>query len=565
MMKRNRIRIAILLVACIHIAAGTLAQVGHGGNPVMNDTDFDAAQVLYLLPPEDPVKVEGLKSTGPATYKKPLQFATERPVDMSPEVNGQWVSKDDMQIWRVHLVSPGAYSLGLYFSAFELTENASLFVYNPDGTHIKGAYTWQNNKDYGHFTVGHLPGEELVIELQVTGHDRDYGRLRLDRLSHAFLPVFAEMSAKKTSLGSSQDCEIDINCAEGDDWQIMKRSICQISISTPASTLLCSGVLINNTAYDGKPYILTAEHCINSAFYAARSVFYFDYENSECGANDATRNKSISGSSLYSTGDSIDFTLVKMSDRPPRDFQVYYAGWDANDNNHKGSATLHHPNGDAMKISFDFDETESATWVPGDLNDYVVSSNYHIRNWDIGTTEGGSSGAPLFNLKNRVIGTLSGGLAVCGDSIGYDEENDRVIYSQVPNRDDFYSKFYYNWDFIPSWNRQLKGWLDPTGTGQLSIGGLSSLSLPVQDHLAGPGKISAWPNPSDGIFNLLLPEYQGTRPQFEVLNMNGQKVQADFSSTTYPFQVDITGSPPGIYLLRISTGDVHHTGRLVIE
>lgn len=565
MMKYNRIRIFILLAVCLQFTQGTLAQISHGGQPVMNETDFDAARVMYLLPPEDPVKMEGLKSSGPSTYKKPLHFATERPVDMSPDVNGQWISKDDMQIWRVHLVSPGAYSLGLFFSEFELNQNASLFVYDPEGRHIKGAFTRENNKEFGNFTVGHLPGEELVIELQVTGHDRDYGRLRLDRLSHAFLPVFAEKSAKYTGLGDSQDCEIDVNCVEGEDWQIVKRSVCQISVSSPSSTLLCSGVLLNNTAYDGKPYILTAEHCVNSAFYAARSVFYFGFENSDCGLADASKSKSISGSSLYVTGDSLDFSLLKMSDRPPSAFQVYYAGWDANEIDHDGSATLHHPNGDAMKISFDFDATSTAKWVPGDLNDYVVSSNYHITNWNIGTTEGGSSGAPLFSLKNRVVGTLSGGLATCGDSIGYDAENDRVIYSQEPNRDDFYSKFYYNWDFIPSWDRQLKGWLDPLGTGQLTIGGLSPFSLPVEDLLTGQKNISIWPNPSTGSFNFLLPEYQGSPPEVEVLNMNGRQMQTDFSNLTYPFQIDLTGHAPGVYFLRINADGEHYTGKVVIE
>ena len=58
-----------------------------------------------------------------------------------------------------------------------------------------------------------------------------------------------------------------------------------------------------------------------------------------------------------------------------------------------------------------------------DLDDYYYFSFWWIRGWDIGSTEGGSSGAPLFNAGQRVIGLLSGGIARCGDSIGYDAGN----------------------------------------------------------------------------------------------------------------------------------------------
>ncbi len=93
----------------------------------------------------------------------------------------------------------------------------------------------------------------------------------------------------------------------------------------------CTGVLVNNTAYDGTPYVLTAQHCITTDSHANSTVFQFNYESAECFGDDGPLDMSISGSELMSVGDSIDFSLVKLSLVPPASYGVYYAGWDRSD------------------------------------------------------------------------------------------------------------------------------------------------------------------------------------------------------------------------------------------
>ena len=98
---------------------------------------------------------------------KPLLFALERPVNLSPETHGNWSLEGDVRVWRVHILSPGAYSLGLIFNKYAVLSGVKLFVYDPTQQHIKGAFTSGINKRSGILPVGHLPGEELVIEMQV--------------------------------------------------------------------------------------------------------------------------------------------------------------------------------------------------------------------------------------------------------------------------------------------------------------------------------------------------------------------------------------------------------------
>lgn len=524
---------------------------------MMNTTDFDPAKVIYLLEPEDPIAVEAAKSLQYNSIKKVQQYALERTVDLSPEYNGEWVMGEEMRIWRVHIISPQALSIGVLFSDFELNEGVRLFIYDEAGEYIKGAFTSHNNKDFGSLFVSHIPGEQVIIELQVDNDVRDYGSLRIGSVSHAVVPI----KGLKTGLGQSQACEIDVNCSEGDDWQLIKKSLVQIE--TPK--LLCTGTLVNNTSYNGTPYIITAEHCLNEKFYPRNSVFTFRFENSECFGDDASMEKSVSGAELIATGDSIDFTLVQLTKRPPRDYDVFYAGWDRRETNFASSVTLHHPNADAMKISFDFDPMDTPTSVPGDLNDYVVASNFWIKQWDIGTTEGGSSGGPLFNDKKRLIGVLSGGLAACGKAIGYDEELDRTIYSLLDNKNDYYSRLYYSWDYYSEDEKQLKKWLDPGNTGKVALGGLAGRALDIQQTGLPDKMFRIYPNPTEGNFNIHFPDLYAGPIDLKVYSISGSLLHHQERSFDYTLNLDLGFLQNGLYLIHISGEGFTASERLIIE
>ena len=196
-----------IIVLVSFLSAPLSAQLNYGGNPMMNDSDYSAAKVIYMLPPEDPMYIEALKSKQKSA-SKPLEFAIERPVDLDPEFNGDWSFRDGRHIWRVHIISPEAHSIGVLFSRFQLNSKSSLFIYSPGGTHVKGGFTSQNNKEFGSFYVGHTPGEEIIVELQTSDPGRKYGELRIGSISHAFLPVFAKKLRGETGLGESQAKEM---------------------------------------------------------------------------------------------------------------------------------------------------------------------------------------------------------------------------------------------------------------------------------------------------------------------------------------------------------------------
>jgi hypothetical protein len=137
---------------------------------------------------------------------------------------------------------------------------------------------------------------------------------------------------------------------------------------------------------------------------------------------------------------------VKPYEKPPSIYQPYYAGWDATNYISGTYACIHHPFGNYKEIAIEYHPLISEAIGKG----FDLNSTWKISHWEVGTTELGSSGAPLFNEKHRLVGTLTGGRSTCGYA-----------------RDDYFTKFGICWDTYSDSSNQLKYWLDSAQTGQI--------------------------------------------------------------------------------------------------
>ncbi len=262
-------------------------------------------------------------------------------------------------------------------------------------------------------------------------------------------------------------------------------------------------------------------------------------------------------------GDSIDFSLVKLSVPPPYSYNVYYAGWDRSEFQTSGSTTIHHPWGDVKKISFDHDVPSTPAHpsdVPyADLNDYRYFSYWWIRNWETGSTEGGSSGSPLFNQGQRVIGILSGGIARCGDSIGYDLEKERIIYDNGHNYDDYYTKMSYAWDYYGEAGPSLMHWLDPVSDGTAFVlgGHLPTGIDPLPENRTGTFRL--YPNPVSGILQV---ECISGEPHafYRIFDLSGTLRASGLLEGTDPWRINTASLRPGAYVISFDAGGTaeHH-------
>lgn len=431
----------IFLILVLSLTKVT-AQIESPGEPLSRSVNLTTKPQQVRLMSVTPTMIGALQESYQHELK-PFLFAY--PIDTVIPVlqSGQWDTVGQNLICRMTIHSDGAESLNVIFGKFRLPENASVFLYTPDYQVVRGAFTSLNHTSAGQLATLPLPGSSVTIELNMP-LDSQEPEIEISRISHDFTGVFKADDAYKRS-GS---CNVDINCPPGADWQVEKNAVVKF---IRGGTWLCSGSLINNTANDGRPLLLTANHCIGLPTHAEQSVFFFRYERPGCGSGTATPDQTLSASKLLATYPSLDFSLVELSSSPPEDYQPYYAGWNRRIVAYYDTVVaIHHPRGDAKKISKSYHRVVTGDFGGG----FESNTHWRVSQWDLGTTEPGSSGCPLFNTDHQIIGDLTGGDASCDY-----------------NFNDYFQKFSVSWDRYPDSSNQLKYWLDPLNSGAQIING----------------------------------------------------------------------------------------------
>lgn len=439
-------------------------QVSYGGKPFPYDSRKSDKKV-YQLPLFDYKWVlEEMSSEKMLDGKKPLPVGWNYEVDLNPENSGYWeIINDSIKIWRLEIYSRNAYALSVFFNQFYLDEGISLFLYDPAQSEIKGSYDHRSNKLSGTFPVSYISGERIIVELQMPLSLKNYGQLNIGRVTHYYADLFKTEDKKDGRFRTSESCNIDVNCPSGDDWQEVKRAVCRIIFTSGASSVLCSGALINNTSADGAPFLLTANHCIDNFSKAESAIFYFGYESPSCNGPDAPTDKTIAGSELKATSEDLDFSLLLLSEDIPENYEPYFAGWTISTTPSPTSVCIHHPNGDVKKISTNNNPLTSQYQPvpPKWLVDSTPNGFWRVIEWSQGATQGGSSGSPLFNNYGLIVGNLTGGDASCANP-----------------KNDYFSKFYMCWNYFVAEDMQLKPWLDKDETGKTSVPGYDPYFVP---------------------------------------------------------------------------------------
>lgn len=383
---------------------------------------------------------------------KPFKFAHGYEVNLTTENSGEWfsaVENEDVAVWRLTIKSPGAYSLNLIFDEFEMPESSRLFVYSETEEYLLGAFTPANNATSRKFAIAPVAGDEITVQYEVPANFRNLLPFKVVQVNHDYVGIL-KAGTRRPMGKTAGTCNIDINCDSWSSWEETKNSVVRIIINKPEGSEICTGVLVNNTAENKKPYVLSAAHCFDKWSYAETSVFTFNYESPFCKPLDGDPSNSLSGSVMKAQFDSLDFALMQLNTVPPPDYRPYYAGWNRAASVPESSVSIHHPQGDIKKLANDNDPSVIATF------DTPYTKNAHLRilKWEGGTTEQGSSGGPLFDQNKLVKGTLTGGSAVCGKSV-----------------DDYFARLALAWDYKSDSAKQLKYWLDPLKTNPATLQG----------------------------------------------------------------------------------------------
>ncbi len=477
----RRLYIFLFLLLMVELAQ---AQISYGGKPFSFGNSELKTGIDYKIMPEVDVEKllfeDALDESNPDI---PWRFGFDMPVNYSLENSGTWESlPNGDRLWRLEIISYGAMSINLIFSKYHMPDGASLFVYNKQKTHVLGSFNMNNHNPDGGFATAPTIGESCILEYYEPATGLGRGMLEVSYVIHGYKDIYSNTDK---GFGSSGACNVNVNCPEGDDWQNEKRGVAMILLANNARK--CTGSLINNTAQDGTPYFLTASHCQGGE---NTWIIMFNYESPGCENVDGPTNQSVQYTTLRASNVASDVCLIELSQVPPVEYNVYYNGWNRSDNPFINTTCIHHPSGDIKKITFDYDTCVSDQYYG---NQGVENSHWRINVWDLGTTEPGSSGSPLFNSQKQIIGQLHGGYASCTSLTA-----------------DWFGKFSTSWDYTPTPNYSLSSWLDPLNSGVTSLEGMD------------PGLSSFANNASIPFAIEPINQYAGpstVRPTFVIRNM----------------------------------------------
>lgn len=542
----------LLATLCLSITIN--AQVTNEGAPkswrIENPKQLDA----IVMPAFDLEKITKEDEANSQRKDMPFRFGYEFITDYSLTNSGTWQTlPNGDRIWKIRFFSEGAKTMNFVLTNFNLPEGSSLYLYNNNRTDVLGAYTSSQNSEEKVLGTWLISGEDVWIEYYEPKRVKNQGNFAITKVVHGYRSSNDFMKNNNKNLNDSDICNYDVDCNTGnlsvDELkEINKKSVGIIIVGNSG---FCSGALINNTNNDGAPYFLTANHCLDgNPSSVSQWAFRFNWisPNPVCsGSTPSTDNfpnyyQTASGASVKARREESDFCLVQINTVFPFEWDIVFAGWDRTSNVPPSTFGIHHPSGDIMKICLDNNPPTSNN------NGILV---WTVNNWDLGVTEGGSSGSPLFNNSGRIIGQLLGGDAACSgttDNGGSDN----------------YGRLNISWNAGNSPSSRLREWLDPNNTGASVVDYYRPNDLSVTNTDKLKNTVIAYPNPSNGIFTIEPAKVvSGT---YEIYNALGQIIKSGKVATGNT-TVDLSNSSNGVYFIKVmdlATGSTINT-KLVKE
>jgi len=435
----------------------------------------------------------------------PKRFAVAQAVDITPQNAGEWSQTADGDwLWQLRIRNDNAAHLNFGFRRFALPAGGELNVVATNGSNKVGPFTAADMLPHGQLWTPVVLGEEALLHLRVPAAGRSEVVLELSSVNLGYRGF-----GTRSKVCKSGACNTDVAClSEGDPWNLPRRSV---GAWTRGGTDTCTGSLVNNTANDRRMLFATATHCgVANDAAAATVLVYWNYESPTCRVPAASGTSPVLPKPSTTTpglrfvaqtanpfsgsapaGDRSDFTLFELATpAPDNTFNLYWAGWDrrapATDVMDCAAptdtastaglcASIHHPGVDEKRITFV--ETDLT------LDNIASATSVHWRaNWDPtpprlpnispmpailppSVTEPGSSGSPLYNAEQRLVGVLSGGPSACG--------------STGASLRDQYGGLFHAWEGIGTATTRMRDHLDPLATGAVSIEGIGSCDAPA--------------------------------------------------------------------------------------
>lgn len=325
-------------------------------------------------------------------------------------------------VWGSEVQVEGSHRLRLHLSDVHLPPGTRMWVYGEGGEEV--AFAAEQVTYGGEIWTPSVGGPVIRMEVRLPeGEAEGYGFM-VDQVLESFaLDEDGTPRGRGPAPKEDTSCLLDGACIGADilpTIDIYKKAIAHLQYVEQGESFLCTGGLMNDTDPSTfVPYLLTANHCLETQAVASTLEAFFDFIAPGCGGaapSLGSRPRTI-GATLLATNASTDFTFVRLASLPAGRGLL---GWTSEAV--AGGTVLYrlsHPAG--MKQAFSL----TAVIPTGSTCGGLPRPRFLYSGALAGGTLGGSSGAPVVRSDGSVVGQL---LGACGTNPeeGCDPSNDTV-------------------------------------------------------------------------------------------------------------------------------------------
>ncbi len=402
----------------------------------------EAASPAVISIPVSPKDLEGIdnyecETCGDRSAARKVRIGVVKPVGLKAVFGKTRRSLPDGGFaWTMALESPSAAGLRVHFTDFHAGPDAEVYIYNMNGEAF-GPYTGNGPGDKNEFWSHTVSGAVAFVQLRQYGNSSpDSTRFTIADigfLGEKFLLPFlkqpheydGEISSAMAHCSYNEPCVEDASCYSGGAIADAKKAVAYMEWVSGPWIYSCTGGLIADTDSGTQiPYFLTANHCISKSKDSKALECYFQYATSNCGG---ACNSPVGGvyrtlgADIMDSSRDGDHTLMQLWEDPPAG--SVFMGWTTDPMAYADGTHLFrisHPSGAPQAYSEHVVDSEYIECSGLAIGDFIYS--YDVT----GSTEGGSSGSPVYNMSGQIVGQLYGG---CGYNINdvCDFEQNRTV------------------------------------------------------------------------------------------------------------------------------------------
>jgi hypothetical protein len=369
----------------------------------------------------EPLKVGLVKPMTPAVAISGLERAGGPSLPRRGTPGIAAAAGDGGFVWALSVSAEGAGAIRLHIENLSLPRGAELYVYSRTGE-AYGPYTRTGPDGTGEFWTTAVFGSEAILQVRVSGRRPDLA-LRFVALEVKEVGIITQKFVDTTidaatiaGFCSNPSCIVDASCYSGAN--ATRDGIAKMEWIAGAYIYTCTGGLMNDSNPSSANYFLTANHCLSKSNTAKSVSFYWRFRTSSCNgscpANSGWPYKTT-GSSVAATGRSGDYTLLQLSTAPPAgSVRLGFTNAPVANTNGVALHRVSNPNFGPQVYSEQSVSTSAPTCTGWPRGERIYSRT------SLGGTAGGSSGSPVVNASNQVVGQLSG---ACGTNTGNSCDN----------------------------------------------------------------------------------------------------------------------------------------------